>query len=386
MTAAHSPIGASGAHRWFECPGSVRLAKSAPPPPSSAYAEEGTFAHAVAEFCLHNRCAPPAEFQGQPVPEEMREAVTEYCEVVMSAVHESGTVDSGFEQRFHLKQIHPDAFGTADAWTYNGEQRLLRVFDFKYGAGVPVEAKGNPQLRYYALGVLLEKPDLLVDTVRVVIVQPRCYHPDGPVRSEDIDALELLDFEADLRRYIAATEDPNAPLVPGEHCRFCPAARICPKLEEKAQALARMEFAPVASAPEALPAYEPQKLAEALALADILEARIKQVREFAYAEAMHGRTPPGWKLVNKQARRKWRDEAEAAEALGLYGLPDDNIYERSLRSPAQIEKVLGKANAELLDSLVVKESSGYTLVPESDKRPAVKLDAKSEFTPVAIGQ
>lgn len=384
--AAHSPIGASGAHRWFECPGSVRLAKSAPPPPSSAYAEEGTFAHAVAEFCLHNRCAPPAEFQGQPVPEEMREAVTEYCEVVMSAVHESGTVDSGFEQRFHLKQIHPDAFGTADAWTYNGEQRLLRVFDFKYGAGVPVEAKGNPQLRYYALGVLLEKPDLLVDTVRVVIVQPRCYHPDGPVRSEDIDALELLDFEADLRRYIAATEDPNAPLVPGEHCRFCPAARICPKLEEKAQALARMEFAPVASAPEALPAYEPQKLAEALALADILEARIKQVREFAYAEAMHGRTPPGWKLVNKQARRKWRDEAEAAEALGLYGLPDDSIYERSLRSPAQIEKALGKANAELLNSLVVKESSGYTLVPESDKRPAVKLDAKSEFTPVAIGQ
>ena len=50
----------------------------------------------------------------------------------------------------------------------------------------------------------------------------------------------------ELIDYAKATEDPHAPLVPGDHCRFCPAggAGICPALKDKANAVAAQVFAP----------------------------------------------------------------------------------------------------------------------------------------------
>jgi hypothetical protein len=363
----HSKLGASSMHRWAPCPGSVRLSEGLDSK-SSDYAKEGTLAHDASAALIEGK--PTSE-----ITEEMREAISPYVDYVLGL---KSTADVVFiEHRFVLDSVHPGLFGTADAVTYHEMEKLLRVVDLKFGAGIPVEVfedgKPNLQLAYYGLGALLST-GFKVSEVELVIVQPRCPHPDGPIRKHRLSAIELLDFAADLVEAAKRTEDPNAALVPGDHCRFCPAAAICPELHKKSVALAQQEFTPAFT-------YDPEKLAKTLDMLPVMEAWIKNVREFAYREAEHGRTPPGWKLVEKRATRKWTNEDEVGSTLQKY---DRELWEESfetkLKSPAAIEKIMGKKEFEhVLGHTILKESSGHTLAPESDKRPAIQLNAARAF-------
>lgn len=364
----HSPIGASSMHRWANCPGSIRLGKGLDKR-SSSYAEEGTAAHAVAEKWLRTGGCP------NDVDEETREAVKVYIDTIWIDSDQARLALS-IEQSFDLSAIHPGAYGTADLVMYDEQSRVLRVYDYKHGAGVAVAVERNPQLMYYALGALLESK-LPAETVEMVVVQPRCPHPDGPVRRWSLPAVDLVEFAAELVEYAKATEDPKAPLMPGDWCRFCPASGICPAVYDKAKKLAQLEFRSGLS-------YDPTKLADTLAWLNILETWIKQTREFAYGEAEHGRCPPGWKLVAKRATRKWsgNDEEVARYLKNIFGLSIDEITETSLLSPAKVEKLIPAAKREDLTGITIKESSGSTLAPESDRRESVKRDAASEFSVV----
>lgn len=368
---AHSKLGASSAHRWMACPGSVRLG-SGLPDQSSKYAEEGTRAHEHAAECLANDLDADVA-HGL----EMAEAVQVYLDTVRGDAGDTAPLRY-IEQKFHLKEVHPDLFGTADCVQVWPKQKFMRVYDYKHGAGVAVEVEDNEQLKYYALGALITygKP---ITEVELVIVQPRCPHAGGQVRRHRFKAFELMDFEGDLVKAAKATEAPDAPLKLGEHCKWCKAAALCPEAKKKAQAAAKIEFA--ADKP-----YDPAELAEALALAETLDSWVTSVRAFAYGEATHGRTPPGWKLVDKRPSRKWKaDEHTIETELSRIGLTVLDIYEpREVKSPAQIEKVIGKGkkNADRLavvETLTEKVSSGQTLVPESDARPAVKNSAQEDF-------
>lgn len=375
QTAAHSKIGASSMHRWANCPGSVRLSHGIVSPPSP-YAEEGTRAHELAAHYLEHKRWP-----GGVVDAEMRESVLPYIEYVRGISDPLAAYEGAFllvEHRFDLSSIYPGLFGTADAVIYSPKDKKLTVADLKFGRGIAVEAEHNEQLQYYALGAMLTT-GAVCETVDLVVVQPRCDHPQGPVRTWTISADDLLDFGAVLVQAARRTEDPDAPLVPGEHCRFCPAAGICPTVHSKALTLAKEEFRNDLS-------YNPEKLAKTLEWLPTLEAWIKSVKDFAYGEAFHGRPAPGFKLVEKRATRKWQNEILAAEVLSdVYQLEADDLFEKKIKTPAAIEKLLGKKNVEL-GPLVVAASSGLVLVPESDKRPAAKLDAKSEFLRIETDQ
>lgn len=369
-------------YRWAACPGSVREAAKAPKSVSSAYAEEGSDAHALAAYCLERGEYSSASHIGEKMEvdgrsftpdKDMTDAVDVYINHLFDECSGDGNEQSFIEHGFDLSSIHEGCFGTADHVRWRPATKTLTVTDYKHGAGLPVEVENNKQLLYYGLGALVTL-GLPAKTVKLTIVQPRCEHPDGPIRSTEIEAFELIEFGAELKMLATATEDPNAPLVPGDHCRFCPAAKDCPALTAKRQLIARSEFSPVLS-------YDPAKLREALDAIPGVEAQIKAVREFAYAEAEAGRCPPGYKLVAKRATRKWRDEEEAKSSLCKL-VTDDDLYEelfepKYLKSPAQVEKLLGKGK---IDNLTISESSGHVLAPEDDKRPAVKLAAKEEFT------
>lgn len=378
---AHSKLGASSMSRWSKCPGSVREAAKAPPGKSSSYAEEGSDAHALAARCLR-KVANPGSFIGKTITEdgrtflvdqEMADAVQVYVDAIDAVTDITHATEMKVEKRFDLSAVHAGCFGTADAVVWDAANKTLHVFDYKHGAGIPVEVRGNPQLMYYGLGALLAS-GYPARKVVLTIVQPRCDHPDGPVRSDELDAIDLLDFKTDLKSYAVATEAPDAPLVPGDHCRFCPAAALCPALVRKNQEVARLEFGPTLS-------YDPAKLKLALDSRETLKAWLKALDEFAYAEAEAGRTPTGYKLVAKRANRKWRDEGELAVYLqGAYTASVmREVYEpATLKSPAQMEKVPGILNGTL-DKYAIAESSGHVLVPDSDKRPAVRALARDEF-------
>jgi Protein of unknown function (DUF2800) len=382
---AHANLGASSASRWMACPGSVRLTRGAASF-ESEFAREGTAAHALAETCLRNNGDPVLfvglSMHGVEITEEMAEAVSVFVEYCRGLIRD-GSAEHFIEQKFSLGEINPPEpmFGTVDFAAVNANTRQLDVVDLKFGRGVVVEAKENPQLRYYALGALMAyKGTAPIETVKLTIVQPRVAHIEGFVRSETLDVLELLGFANDLLAAARATQEPSAPLVPGSHCRFCPANARCPAQLERAQAIAQVEFSALPAdappAPESLPIAV---IADMMDKLPILEDWIKAMYQHVQNTLEAGQEVPGLKLVAKRATRKWVSDEQTIAWLQDKGYATEEILDMSLRSPAQIERVLGPDKKSLPAEFVEKRSSGYTVARVTDPRPAIELSPGSEF-------
>lgn len=389
---AHAKLGASSSHRWMACPASIRLSAGIPNR-SSVYADEGTAAHQLAERALRASMsfAKPisaAAYIGEnemvrgtawPVTEEMADAV----QVFLDAVRDTAQLGDRLliEQRFDLSAIHPNMFGTNDACVISPSRKTLFVLDYKHGKGHAVEAVGNPQLRYYGLGALLNSAGGGgIDTIVITIVQPRAPHRDGPIRSETISVLELLEWTGDLKAAAVRTMDPAAPIKAGSHCLFCPAAGVCPALRDKALEEAMADFATatitVPASPEVLSDAE---IARLLDNADLIDNWLSAVRSHALHRAESGHELPGYKLVSKRATRKWVDDGQVPQALSALGLEGSEIYTRKLLSPAQIEKLLPKEKRADIEALVEKISSGVNLVQITDIRSARPASAVADF-------
>lgn len=109
----------------------------------------------------------------------------------------------------HVEQrvaVNPNVYGTADAVVWQPEKKALHVVDLKYGAGVPVEVNNNLQLMIYALAALLTM-NYNAETVTITIVQPRCPHPQGPIRSVTYSTVDLIDLYADIEEAIKRVEE-----------------------------------------------------------------------------------------------------------------------------------------------------------------------------------
>lgn len=387
MPNAHSILGASSSHRWLNCPGSIRLSAGMPKT-SSKYADEGTAAHELAETCLRSGGAANSYLgkiitvneTAYEVTHEMADAVQLYLDV-LSADYKSAGFNPvlAIEQRFHLDWLYDGMFGTNDALV--GQPfGLLRVYDFKYGAGVAVDVTDNTQLMYYALGAAHGET---YDEVELVIVQPRAQHPDGPVRRQRMWVAEL-DRWADqvLLPGAEATEDPEAPTNAGEWCRFCPAMAICPAQKEVAVRSAQFAFQDKPQAPPMAASLAPSELRQILDKASMIEAWLESCREHARLLLEQGADPNelGYKLVAGRASRKWIDEADAEKFLTTL---DIDPFEHKLKSPAQAEKALrGPAKKALED--MVQTVRGVQLAPLSDKREAVGGAAALAFKEVEL--
>jgi Protein of unknown function (DUF2800) len=385
--AAHSKLGASSSDRWMNCPGSVRLSDGIPNE-GSFYARQGTAAHALGEMCL--RAGKDAsDYLGQMLPVggdqfevdlDMVEAVQTYLDLARDIVKSGDEVE--YEARFDLSHLYPGMFGTADLSVYKEKQQRLVIVDYKHGQGVAVEVKDNPQLKYYALGSAMRSHNRPLKEIEVIVVQPRCPHADGPVRRWTYSAMELLDWSADLVEAAERTANPDAPLNPGEWCKFCPAAAVCPALRDHALKSAMADFAPtgevVLSEPDT---FNADTLAKVLHEVDVIEDWCRRVREHAHHEAEAGRIPPGFKLVPKRAVRRWKDEQQATAFLMAMGLTDEQLFKpKTLKSPAQVETAIGKKNKSIISAHVEAISSGTVLAPLSDPRPAARPEAQSEFS------
>jgi hypothetical protein len=385
---AHAQLGASTAHRWMNCPASIRLSEGQPST-TSEFAEEGTAAHMLLELAMTRNLSPATwvgtELNGFLVDDEMAEAVGVLTDYVSNLRKLHLDMQVWSEKRFNLAGLQPpaDMFGTSDVTMFSAAARTLWVIDLKYGRGVVVKAENNPQLRYYGLGALLEVEKELgggrIDTIEMTIVQPRAHAAGETIRSETLTYMELVDFADELLDAARRTvNDTSAPKT-GDWCRFCRAAPICPAQHAMTVAVAQSEFADMAPPPvETLTVEQQIKIMEAKPL---IEAWLKAVANHLEGELAAGRPVPGYKLVWKRAMRKWIEDPEKIKIRLLEdGLTPDDMYKPAdLKSVAQIEAIIGKKPFEQFGDLVVKESSGTVIVPESDKRPAAALGAGQDF-------
>lgn len=397
---SHATLAPSAAHRWIECPGSIALSAGVEGK-SSVFAAEGTAAHELASQCLTNgfdadhyadyvidisapgiatRFLMPGAPLGDDdtrfvVDEEMVEGVQLYVDYVrkLASSHGKGeNYEIEVEVRLDMRHIHRSIFGTGDTILYDKINKRLHVLDFKYGKGVVVDVTANPQLLTYAAGAAHLYHNREVRAVFLHIVQPRAPHQDGAIRTYQLDLIDLMEFEQVLGNAARATEDPDAPLHAGDWCRFCPALAFCPEARRHSTEAALAEFAEPAR-------LSPEQLTKVLGEADLIGDWVKAVQVFAHAEAVAGRCPEGYKLVPKRAMRRWKDDCLAEAAFSALFDPAAIYTEPKFKSPAQIEKAIGKKTFACMTDLVTKVSSGTNLVPLSDPRAAAKADGLEEF-------
>lgn len=373
MPSNHARLSSSSAYRWLACPGSVQLSENMPNK-SSAYAEEGTVAHSLAELKLH-RYLEPCSLDPEEDEEElkrikasefycgeMEEATGFYRDVIESKLLEAGADgELMVEQQFSLDKWVPEGFGTADAVILS--DHTIEVCDLKYGKGVKVEAKANPQLQLYGLGAAQLFGELYeFDTVRMTIIQPRLDH----VSTAEVPLADLLEWAEWVVAPIARSAfDGCEDFEAGDWCRFCPAKAVCRARAEKNMELAKMEF----KNPHEL---SDEEISEVLGKSEELKAWASDVAEYALEEATKGKHFDGYKLVEGKSNRKYADEIKVADALKNAGFDEALLYERKLYGITAMEKIVGKKRfSEILGDLVFKPPGKLTLVPESDKRAAV---------------
>ncbi len=375
---AHSSLGASSMERWSTCPASVGLSAGLPNP-SSPYAKFGTIAHEIVELALLAE-KDPAEWIGKSiephkeivVDEEMADAARVYTDYITK---QGEGKEVSLEERVSLEYIREGMFGTSDAFIYE-PFGTLEVVDFKYGKGIPVEAVENKQMLYYALG---SAQGCDFSSVKLTIVQPRADHPDGPIRSWVITPERLKEFEKDIRKAVEATEAKEPKFQPSDKgCKWCLAKSICPALKGKALALAKDQFADEVELPKA-DVMTPEEISKTLKNASLIKAWVESVEKHAKVSAESGVEIEGFKLVKAKKNRKWTDEKALVKEFGDLFDESDLYAPRKLKTPAALEKIVGKADVARFSET---PEGGLTLVKDSDKRAKVvmkAIEAKEQF-------
>ena len=358
-------VGGSTAKRVINCPGSVALVAKMPPKPSSKYADEGTLLHnVIAEIVMSGQ---PSEhylgtkYEDQVLTQELIDDKLKPALAALDQIDPNQEMEIEAETSVNFGDLLPGVFGSTDLIGRLGTRAV--VLDWKFGDGVAVEVEENPQLMFYAAAAM-RTPSAQwafegVTEIEMVIVQP-------PAVKRWVTTPErIAAFELQLVQAVKASEKPNAKLEVGDHCRWCAAKPVCPQMTGAVDRTLKMQ----------IEAIDTQMLGSYLANADMLEQWITDLRALAFAMLESGTPVPGYKLVAKRATRSWTDETKAKAEL-LKSLPESEVVEMSVISPAKAEKALKKRKIGLPDDLVVAISSGNTLASADDPRPEVILLGK----------
>ena len=375
---AHALLSPSSAARWLNCPAAPRLEEGVPDK-GSPYAAEGTLAHAYCAWKLKELLGRSAYDEMQEIARldaeyhtgEMDEHTDAYAAAVMERYNAalSRTPDAQLlvETRLDFSRYVPEAFGTADALII--ADGLMEVIDFKYGKGVRVEAERNPQMMIYALGAW-ERFNLeyRIERVRMTIVQPRLDN----VSEYELSAAELLAWARDVLtpRARAAWSGDGAARA-GTWCRFCKVRSTC-------RALADASTGAATAHPDPRLLNADELARDVLPQLDTVRTWLQSVEAYALEQALGGTHLPGWKLVEGRSVRRVTDPDAVAAALCRAGYKTPEIYKpQELRGITELEKLAGRRQfATLCGEYIDKPAGKPTLVPESDRRPA--LDTAAE--------
>lgn len=369
----HAVLSASSSHRWLNCNPSARLEQEFEDHETEA-AAEGTAAHALCEHKLRKALKmrskkPMSQFDS----DEMDAYTDDYVAFVLEAIAEARRNCSDplvlIEQRLDFSCYVPDGFGTGDCLIVADKQ--LHIIDFKYGQGILVDAENNPQMMLYALGALRLFDSLYdIETVAMTIFQPRREN----ISTWTIPVSELLDWgENTLKPKANLAFNGEGTYIPGSWCTFCKAAVKCRARADAKLKLAEYEF----SMP---PLLSDAEIEDILSKLDDLTKWANEIVAYAQDAAVnHGKRWHGFKLVESKTNRKYSDESAVIQAAQEAGFND--IFRKTLIPITEMERLMGKKTfLEVLGGLVFKPQGKPTLVPASDKRPAIMTtDANQDF-------
>lgn len=367
----HALLSASSSHRWLNCPPSAKLCAKQDDK-GSAYAQQGTDAHSLCQYKLEKALGMNTQ---DPIKNleyydaEMENCADEYVSFILEQIEEVHHHCSDplvlIEQHLDFSKYVEEGFGTGDCIIV--ADGVLQVIDYKHGLGILISAEENPQMMCYALGAL-ELFDGIYDVniIKMTVFQPR---------RDNVSTYSLS--KEDLLKWGNETLSPIAKLAfagegdfkAGDHCQFCKVKATCRKRAEYNLELAKYDF----EMPATLDSTEIEVI---LSKADNLIAWVNDIKEYALQQALSGTKYNGFKIVEGRSTRKYANQQAVAEAVNSAGF---NPYEQKLLGVTAMTSALGKKKfEEILGSLVYKAQGKPTLVPESDKRPAMNT-AKNDF-------
>lgn len=361
MPDVHLKYGGSTATRTLHCPAWIRLSESLPKVDrSSAAADRGTMLHGIMELIYAD---------GFDIEEAVKGLVPDDVEAIYTAhaateqyLNDVGATELVCEEMVTLAD---NIGGSADMIAAGGG--IVGIIDYKFGFQPVTD---TDQFALYAIcgrntptvADLFEGAE-----VESVIIQPAVsskpiVHQHSP---ED-----LADFQNRFLLAVERAERGDAEPAPGTWCKYCPAAATCPA--KRAQVAGFLAYDP----------KQQQDLADAMNLVEQMKEQIKAVEAEVFANLEGGKPVPGWKLVEKRSTRKWADEDAVWHKLRYSkAVTREQYVTESLKSPAQVEKAT--KGAIDLSALITNASSGNTIAPESDKRPAVQT--RGAGIPDALG-
>lgn len=372
MPDKHAVLSASSSHRWLACPPSALLCAKEKDKPSE-FALQGTDAHTLCEHKLKTALGQQSKDPVEDLTffdEEMADCTDMYAQYVMEQLSAAKERCSDpivlIEQHLDFSQWVPEGFGTGDCVIVADE--TLTVIDFKYGVGILVNAENNPQMMCYALGALSIFDGIYdIKEITMTIFQPRREH----VSTFTISKEALLSWaEETLAPTAQLASKGEGEYKAGSHCQFCKVKATCRKRAEYNLELARYDFEMPAN-------LEDDEIEVILAKADELVSWVGDIKEYALGQAVSGKEWKDWKLVEGRSNRKYVNDKAVADKVESAGY---DPYEKKVIGITAMTKMLGKTKfEELLSDLIEKPQGKPTLVPMSDKRPAMKNTAINDF-------
>jgi hypothetical protein len=411
----HAKLSPSKRHRWGACPGSVREEAAYPEDRSGPAAIDGTHSHTLLEHCIGDTGAGDphtkiglrlADDDGEFVVDADRaqrvKVATDYINSRVAGT--MGIVKVYAEQRVDPMWLlgRGDLSGTVDVQIHDPLNEVLEIIDYKDGMNDAWDS-AILQMEQYALGVLasfkIARPNPYpFKTVRLTVIQPKlAFKGIDAVRSVDYPIEQILDQVAKtIVIQAAATDKPDAPLVPGEsQCRYCRHKGACSALS--AQALQTVESADLSldNAKKDPTTMSDEQLVRIMEAGPLLRQLLDGVEKEAQRRLEGGATIPGLKMVNGKGARSWKlSEDEMADKLKKMGVPKDALYKTTLVSVAQAEKLRWKKRdgtevqlterqlKTLEQEYVVKTVGKPTVALASDSRAAITTNAAPLFSAV----
>lgn len=378
----HSERSPSAADRWMTCPGSVQLSRLFDDE-TSIFAAEGTCAHWVREQCLNDRSKNVEDYVGTIIHADgyYFEVLPEWVGYLQPTIDWARDVSSKrgcemvVEYRVDLSRWLPGDSGTLDLGITTPD--IIYINDEKFGQGVLVEAERNRQQMIYALGFWWNhaRHKTKATIFRLMIDQPRAR--GGVGSSWDCTLEELLEFGEEVRAAGELTRDPDAPLVvSAKGCQFCKVLSnlACPAVHDFVQEAAGLNpDIPKLKGPLIMPEIEKLDMDRRLYLLknwSIISKYGSLLKQDVLSDAMSGEPTPGFKAVATEGDRMWVSEESVIEFF-RGKIPDKDLFNKQLKSPAQVEKIAGTRTWKQAQELIVRPEGPPALVPESDKRPAL---------------
>lgn len=432
----HAKLSPSSAKRWTECSASIDAQEGLPDEGSEA-ARLGTCGHQLSAECLehgyeaqsylgrkmlfwsHTESDSNGEdwaesFGENPdgnicflheviVDQDMIDACASYINFVRQQVELSGAT-LHVEQRVPIGHItgEEDAGGTSDVVMTAGD--TLTTVDLKLGRskvmaydvltpagtdvmGEPVAevVRINLQLAFYLLGSLEKYPGDYTH-VKAIIVQPFLHH----VSEYSCTVEELLAVGEWLKVRAEATRTDKVFAPSQDACHFCRARFTCKAREHDVLSTALIGFDDVDRAqPAPIPVNHLGSLYDKIGM---IQAWCKDVMTRTFDELQSGNPVMRndglhYKLVmGKKGNRKFDDEDEVEALMKSLRLKSDQMYTKSLISPAAAEKLSeptkkGKAviappalsarQWAKLEAHITQSDGSPTIALETDPRPAI---------------